>query len=344
MSTYNRSVNIFKTIGKVTSRTEPFHSRFLADALIESLTGNRSLFDTVWKLAAPLKWNTPDRPEILSEKDIKTGRIDVCIHDKGSHRVLGIEVKTDDDSVEYGQLKKYYDSLTVEDAAQSVAIGYLTPFNRDRAEDADTAAILKAVKEFEDFCECYPCAHARHVSWLDVADISWDGNELWKQHQHYVRNTISSPTHLQASTRRDRPLDEFFGEDATRKFWEALADMGISPGDNGADINLAGFRENLSPLTSCLVSALEKLICDGCNVSNRSGKPDQFLEDLRKPFLNSPYEEIHAALFNLSKRFCHVWIKGVRDYGVRVAHKEHGGGVSLITSQTPDRLKVGRQR
>ena len=204
--------------------------------------------------------------------------------------------------------------------------------------------MLSSVREFEEFSNKFPDHHGRHVSWLDVADISWDGNELWKQHQHYVCNTISSPTHLRVSTRRDRSLDEFFGEEATSRFWETLAGVGIFPRDNGADINLADFRENLSPLARCLVSALEKLICDGCNVSNRSCKPDQFLEDLRRPFLNSPYEEIHAALFNLSKRFRHVWIKGDNNYGVRVAHKEHGGGVSLITSQIPDSFKIGQPR
>ena len=254
MGTYNRGVNIFETIGKVTSRTEPFHSQFFADELEESLGRDRSLFDAVWKLIAPPQWTTPDWPEISSEERTENGRIDICIRDEDKQRVLGIEVKTDDDSVEYGQLKKYYDSFTVEDAAQSVAIAYLTPFNRDRAEEADTAAIPKAVKEFEDFCECYPYAHARHVSWLDVADISWDGNELWKQHQHYVRNTISSPTHLQVSTQRDRPLEEFFGEDATRKFWEALAGMV----DSNGDINLAAFHENLSSLANCLVRAIRR--------------------------------------------------------------------------------------
>ena len=335
-------MNIFETIENVTSRTEPFHSQFLADALIESLEGDRSLFETVWRLAAPPKWNTPEHAEILPEKDIKTGRIDACIHDKGNHRVLGIEVKTREASVEAGQLEKYLCGLVDEYANEEVMIAYLTPFNRKRAEER--ANSLSSVLRFEEFSKKFPDHHGGHVSWLDVAGISWDGNELWKQHQQHVRNTISSLSHLQVSTQRDRPLEKFFGEEATSRFWEALAGMGISPGDNGADINLADFRENLSSLKRCLVSALENLICNGCNVSNRSCKPDQFLEDLRKPFLDSPYGEIHAALFNLSKRFCHVWIKGDNNYGVRVAHKEHGGGVSLITSQTPDSFKIGRQR
>ena len=345
MSTYNRGVNIFETIRKVTSRTEPFHSRFLADALTESLAGDRSLFEAVWKLTSPPKWNTPERPDILPEKSTGNGRIDICIHDKDNHRVLGIEVKTSESSAQSGQLERYLCDLRANDSEEEVMIAYLTPFNRKRVEEKlDLYRILPTVRKFEEFSKKFPDHHGGHVSWLDITDIPWDGNELWKQHQYYIRNKISSPTHLQASARKDRALDEFFGEKATSRFWETLADMGISPGDNGADINLAEFCKNLSSLTECLVSALEELICGGHNVSNRSCKPDQFPEDSRKPFLNPPYREIHEALFGLSNRFCHVWIEGAPDYGVRVAHKNHSNGVSLITSIGTDRFKTGQLR
>ena len=46
-------MNIFETIERVSGTYEPYHSRFLADALEDSLGGDRSLFDAVWRLAAP---------------------------------------------------------------------------------------------------------------------------------------------------------------------------------------------------------------------------------------------------------------------------------------------------
>ena len=222
-------------------------------------------------------------------------------------------------------------------------IAYLTPFNRERAEKK--ADSLSSVREFEEFSNRFPDHHGGHVSWLDVASIPWNGNELWKQHQYYVRNKVSSLTHLQVNAQRNRPLDKFFGREATSRFWETLADMRISPVNNGTDISLADFRENPSSLAKCLIRALEELICDGEGVLRRGAcKRDEFLENLRKPFLNSPYREIHEALFSLSKRFSCVWIKGEGDYAVRVAHKEHRSGVSLITSRTSDRLKTGQLR
>ena len=347
MSTPSPGVNIFETIENVSSHPEPYHSRYLVDALKVSLEGDNSLFDAVWRLTAPPAWDTPEHPEISYEKKTEENgqrRIDIYIRDKDNHRVLGIEVKTSESSAQSGQLERYLCDLRANDSEEEVMIAYLTPFNRKRAEEK--ADSLRTVREFKEFSEKFPDHHGGHVSWLDIADIPWDGNELWKQHQHYIRNKISSPTHLQASTQKDRALDEFFGEKATSRFWETLASMGISPGDNGADINLADFCGNLSSLARCLVSALEELICGGCNVSKSAPKRDKFPEDSRKQFIDSDsrYREVHAALFNLSERFSHVWIEGRNNYGVRVAHKEHPGGVSLITALGRDRFNMGKPK
>ena len=344
MSTYNRGVNIFETIESVSSHTEPYHSQYLVDVLKVSLEGDCSLFKEVWWMTAPSEWNIPEHPKILSEEKMgnERRRIDICILDKDNDRVLGIEVKTRESSAKSGQLEQYLRGLRAKYPGEEVMIAYLTPFNRKCAgEKADS---LSTVREFEAFSKKFPDHHGRHMSWLDVANISWDGNELWRQHQHYVRNTISSLTRLPVDTRRDRSLEEIFGEGAVSRFWETLAGMKIYPGNNGANINLADFRKNLSSLAKCLIRALEELICDGDGVLQDACKRDDFSENLRKPFLNSPYREIHEALFSLSKRFSYVWIKGERDYAVRVAHKEHVSGVSLITSQNSDRLKTGQLR
>ena len=78
-------LNIFETIRKAQpGRTEPFHSQFLADALIESLKlgQDRSLFERVWKLAAPDDWCTPTDARVEAEVVVNFGRrVDVCIFD-----------------------------------------------------------------------------------------------------------------------------------------------------------------------------------------------------------------------------------------------------------------------
>ena len=107
-----RAINIFDVIGKTTRRIEPFHSEFLAEALRVSATGNRSLFDAVWKLAAPEGWDVPHEPRIESEKRLEDGkRIDICIFDQSQGRLVGIEVKTTKASAETGQLEAYLRGL-----------------------------------------------------------------------------------------------------------------------------------------------------------------------------------------------------------------------------------------
>lgn len=80
-------MNIFKTIGTVSSRSEPYHSQFLADALNDSLSlkGDRSLFEGIWRLAAPHCWEVPDKALISAEKDAGDGRIDICIRCDNPH-------------------------------------------------------------------------------------------------------------------------------------------------------------------------------------------------------------------------------------------------------------------
>ena len=53
------NLNIFVTICRTTRRIEPFHSQFLTDALNESVSNDRTLFDRVWELATPKGWKAP---------------------------------------------------------------------------------------------------------------------------------------------------------------------------------------------------------------------------------------------------------------------------------------------
>lgn len=337
-TTRGDAVNIFESIRRVTKRTEPFHSRFLADALVDSIGGDRSLFKAVWRMATPEGWKVPEQAKVGAEDVVEQGRIDISIKsDEPARRVLGIEVKTTDSSTTQGQLERYLEGLRETYDGYEVAIAYLTPFNRERG--ADRAQSLPTVREFDDFCKVHPTS--RHVSWLDIAAIPWNGNELWRQHQSYVRQHISSQKKLDITATRDRSLDRFFGGECVDAFWEALGDLGIASEDGGAVIELA---DRAPDSADRLAESLLILATDGEGVAHNANRRDKISVDLRRQFLESPHCEIHKALFALSCHHGHVWLQGKRDYAVRVAHERYPGGVSLVRSDTPDRLKIVGQR
>ena len=280
-------MNIFESVSNPGHQIEPFHSRLLAVALGSSLSGDRSLFDGVWKLATPDGWNIPKDAEVMAEVSLesggRTGRIDICILDKPNLRCLGIEVKTSNASAMEGQLEFYAEGLGAKYPDYKLAMAYLTPFNRARA--GEMPGSVKAIKIFEAFAGTFP--RAQHLSWLDVADISWDGRDLWRQHQEYVRDHISSECHLKRDpVTRDREWDEFFGEEHVQRFWDALTELGIQPGENGTTIELKDFRDALPSFAGKLASAFEILI-EAPNVLVGEQKMDEFSEDLRKGFLET---------------------------------------------------------
>lgn len=334
-------MNIFETIEKATNGIEKHHSQFLADVLEDSLNGDRSLFDDIWRLASPPSWEIPDAAMVSSEEHLERGRIDICIRcDRPSKRVIGIEVKTTDTSARSGQLEKYHLNLNRRFPEYAIQIAYLTPFNRERA--GDVADNLRTIQVFDDFHPKSP--DARHMSWLDVADLPWDGNILWQQHQTYVRECISSCAKLNRSIERNRAFSEFFGEERVALFSDSLADLGVHLGENGAEIDLSEIGDlQLRSFARSLAKAFEILLCAD-NVSRNAKREDNFSNELRRRFLDSPYCEIHSALFGLSELFPHVWVKGEEDYGVRTAHKKHSSGVSLVRSNGPACLKIGQPR
>lgn len=330
-------MNIFETIEKTTNRIERFHSQFLADALLESLAGDRSLFDQVWTLVAPPDWKIPessDQVRVIPEQVVEGGRIDVCIQSlRPPPLIVGIEIKTAEESIEPGQLERYHVGLKSKFRAFDIQVAYLTPFNREHAGvGADS---LPAVLEFERFRESNP--EARHISWIDLECIPWDGNPLWRQHQAYVRDHISSPDKLRESVEKDRDIGFFFGAGPARDFWDELSTLEVHWDRNWAVLDLTA-QQYVPAVVDSLVKAFEILI-DSDNVLDRE-RDDKFADKLRQRFLNSEYGEIHAALFDLAQRFDHVWVEGKQDYGVRVAHKDFPSGVSLVTSDGPGSLLI----
>lgn len=334
-------MNIFETIRNVTSRYEPFHSQFLADALKSSIVGDRSLFREVWQLVAKPDWEIPDDAVVTAEEVIESGRVDIVIRsEKPARRVVGIEVKTVDASVHEGQLRAYLEGLCKKFPKHEVQVAYLTPFNRSRA--GDVADSIRSVREFAEFHQNFP--FARHVSWLDIAEIPWDDNELWKQHQAFVHSRISRKEKLQNT--RDRELARFFGEESAEHFWEELDPLGIVAGEIGARIDLASVSGDLSSFSRDLVKALEILL-KGEDVSTNARRQDAFGvdgEDLRRRFLDSEYGEVHDALFKFADKYHYVWTEGSNDYAIRVAHRNHSRGVSLLRTSGPDVLLTGQRR
>lgn len=132
-------MNIFETIEKAAITKEPVHSRFLADALSESVdkNGDPSLFEAVWKLVAPEDWETPANPKVMAEYGLDDrGQIDIVIFGTDpSNLVVGIEVKTKEGSAKSGQLERYRDGLKANYPCYKLAIAYLTPFNRKGAKN-----------------------------------------------------------------------------------------------------------------------------------------------------------------------------------------------------------------
>ena len=137
-----------------------------------------------------------------------------------------------------------------------------------------------------------------------------------------------------------RRLADFFGEEHAERFWDALAVWGIYAGGNDADINLAEYNRDLPSFARALVQAFEILLASD-NVSRYRNKPDEFADELRRWFLDSPHRDVHAALFGLSQLFPYVWVKGRRNYGVRIALENCGSsGVSLFRSKGPGHIVV----
>ena len=333
-----KTVNVFKSIELATRSPEPFFSQFLADALRISLEGDRTLFDALWRQAMPEEWEPPSNPKLNLE--YHTGehrRIDICIfaHDGPAPRVLGLEIKTSSASARTGQLETYHEGLAKKYGPTNVAIAYLTPFNCQRA--GETANALPTVRAFEEFSSTVD--HARHLSWLDVADIPWDGGPVWRLFRKHIRDDIASDKKLSLAKLRNRSFDDFFGEEAAMRYWDELALIGVRPSETGAQLDLDRLKDD----PAVLVRALEILVHASRNT--RSTRQDDFRTELHEPFLNSDWRTIHEAVFDMSQRFANVWLKGEKNYALRVPHPSRSGSsVSLLRSKGHAVLETGRPR
>ena len=326
---------------------EKFHSEFLGAALRTSLNGDRSLFEGVWERCAPDYWHCPGNARVETEHGLDGHRrIDILIRDMEYRLAVGIEVKTRDESVEKGQLEAYRRELCAEFGEEGAALVFLTPFNRQHAERVshDAAEILRAVEVFEEFAKGSGLTPTRHLSWLDVADIHWSGGgDLWMEYREHVERKIACEHRLETLVMRSRRFGDFFGQHAAAKFWKrlrhALRNSESRDYKGGKVIELAEFDGDPGELAA----AVRILIEHGEGVAH-GDKSSRFSKRSRQEFVNYEHGRIHQALFGLASKFPHVWLEGGDDYGLRVRHRDHGGGVSLVTSQGKSRLLIGQMR
>ncbi|MDZ7727356.1 MAG: hypothetical protein U5Q44_03710 [Dehalococcoidia bacterium] len=193
----------------------------------QSIESDSRLFRAVWDkgVSGGERWSAPATAVVAEEDVIDAGRVDVVIRDEDRRRVLAIEAKTVEGSVRDDQLELVPGGASAQSILDDeVRIAYLTPFNRSRA--GDMADGLHSVRLLETFREVHP--GAVHMSWLDIADVEWDGGDLWEQHRDYVRRRMCDPAVLQSARgARDRGLGEFVGEDIVAEFWTRLTQHGI---------------------------------------------------------------------------------------------------------------------
>ena len=327
------NLNIFSSIKKATRQIEPLCTQFLADALEVSIRGNRSLFEQTWTLCAPSAWEPPREARIVAEELLEENRrIDIAILDEKSNRVLGIEAKTSEGSVDPGQLERYFRFLQSMNPGYDVAIAFLTPFNQELAKDflkdSSEALRLPSIKEFEELCRYIPRERTVHANWRDIARIEWREQSCWSQFQSFLLTEISAESDLVNYLRQDHALERFFSDQAKFQFWGAMPDWCRNDGI----VELEKLARQPSDLREFL-HALTFLIEDDGNVNRRAIKNDRFPDNRKSSLVGSDFGLVHREIFDLSRKYDHVWIQGERDYGLRVAHRNHrAAGVSLLRS------------
>ena len=307
-------MNIFQTIGRTTARIEPFHSRYLADALSASHEGDQVLIRRFLGLVTERfkAEGLPPELAIGAETVVRSGRVDITIHDPAAHFVLGIEVKTTEASSEKGQLSRYHDDLKALSPGADVQMVYLTPFNKTHSPDRAS----RSLTEFESHVSVH--RGASHISWLQVADIDWvQGGDTWNQHRAYVKDVICAE---RPSSKRQ--LDSLFDAQPVAEFWTELESSAPAYIDGRLEF------EDVED-TGRLISAFQILV-EASKPDNIRNRTNSLHGDIRDRYLRSDYGEIHAGLFALADTEW-AWVSGKQRYGLRVSHSQHSSGVSLCT-------------
>lgn len=330
-------INIFNTIGKVTSRIEPFHSEFLASAIHEE----KKLFSNFIKLIFT------NQNEDLAAIFLKSGqvkiksedsffdfkRIDIIIKEPQSKNIIGVEVKTNDSSVQSDQLLFYREKMVEKYPEYNIFMVYVTPFNHTNLPKVVSPNQVFAIREFHLFNEKYP--NSTHINWDEIVE-QYDeelltNQNLFLQHKQYIQAKVTNKSRLIArisNVERNRGLAEFFGEECLSLFYERLKGSEIVYSDDDQKIvfNISENRNNFPALLDSF-----KVLMESEEWNKLVTKTDEVEEDLLREYKNGNNSDFYNQFFSVVGNYKYLWMKGQGKIGIRAAHKSHSSGVSIFT-------------
>ncbi len=346
--------NVFEVIKNVTSRIEPFHSEFLAICLSVDKTFREDFLhaflpETLSKQL--IESSEESALDIRSEYRLGSDQfIDVVIFDDTHKQIIGIEVKTTDTSVTFGQLLAYNDALKEDEERLNYAVYmiYLTPYNEKSMPDDISDVhreLMASEKEFKEFND--KSKDAIHINWKEVVDLyptQGSNAALYQQHKAYVNAVISNDAKLEVKLEamtRNRELAKFIGGDTVTDL-ETLMGVNFSELDGKYTFSLAKYKHNnyrkLKDLVDILCAS-EKL-----NQSPRNVKVNEVDAALMANYAQSEHQVFFEYLFEKANKASYLWLKGQGNLGLRAVHSDYpSSGVSLLTI-SPDAIEIVGKR
>jgi len=337
---------LFDVIGSVTSRTEPFHSQALAWFFDESpeLTARFVAAFVPESFRRQHGLGESGRPKVRPEDPLATGeRVDVSlIYD---HALVGIEVKTVDGSSTPGQLERYWQGLSQKYPGTPLFVVYLTPFSPSNVPPGVPAERLHAVAEFGRFEAAHPGCGC-HINWQQVVAL-YDGcaaevrlGPTLQQHREYIERVVCDGKSM-SRVDNARKLGLFLGQEAVQQFFQRLESSGV-PIEEAATcyrITLDGAAGEATAVVDALRALLDSEEAD----RHRRKKDALGRASLRDEFVRGAHGAFFAALFTEVDARPYAWLQGSSDLGVRVAHRNHPGGVSVCTL-SPASVEIKKHR
>lgn len=347
--------NVFEVIKNVTNRIEPFHSEFLATCLSVDKTFREDFLhaflpETLSKQL--IESSEESALDIRSEYRLGSDQfIDVVIFDDTHKQIIGIEVKTTDTSVTFGQLLAYNNALKEDEERPnySVYMIYLTPYNEKSIPDnilGDERKLMASEKEFKEFND--KSKDAIHINWKEVVDLyptQGSNAALYQQHKAYVNAVISNDAKLMVKLKamtRNRELAKFIGGDTVTDLETLMGEVNFSELESKYTFSLVADKHNnyrnLKDLVDILCAS-EKL-----NQSPRNAKANEVDAALMANYAQSEHKIFFEYLFEKVNKAPYLWLEGKGNLGLRAVHSDYpSSGVSLLTI-SPDAIEIVRKR
>lgn len=341
--------NPFYVIRRCTSRTEPFHSRFLASLISQSP-------DLLASILKECNWNPvpPEKYQCAEEYDFNRSgnQIDILIGwpnlVKPEH-LLGIEVKTSDHSTSSGQLQKYWDLM--EDGFGNEPnrhLLYLVPYTEDcvKAVCSESKFIPHAVIEYKSFTSEQPKGSERCtiMGWKSMCELEMNAIDALeqdlavsvRQQVNYLRDKVFSDDEILRKS-QNRGLDAFFkpGSDITNRLKRFIAKKQIP--HKGSDKKLT-FSLDDPRYHGTLIEIIEMM---GREIDGSGNvEPSAESKSVVDKFLNGPNSKFFQSLFNFVDNNEYLYLEGKSNLGLRSTHPNHkSSGVSICTLY-PNKVEI----